>query len=240
MTSNISLSPHFSLKEMTDSQTAVKRGIANVPSEQEIENLRRLCQGTLEPLREALGLPIIITSGYRCKALNNIVGRSSKHSQHMAGCAADFYVSPRGVSGSKIQNSGSRFKVQGSRIKATELPVQGSRFKVQGSELLSSRFKATELQNPISKLVSGFKSLVSSLVKTVKKTEKPASRHELLIKAFRTIILDERIDYDQLILYPTFIHVSYVSRERNRRRLTKGSGDGKYCALSLEQALQLT
>ena len=207
MNRNIYLSPHFSLKEMTDSQTAIKRGIANVPSEQEIENLRRLCQGTLEPLREALGLPIIITSGYRCKALNNILGHSSKNSQHMAGCAADFYV---------------------------------GQSPVQGSELLSSRFKATELQNPISKMVSGFKSLVSSLVKTVKNAGKPASRRELLIKAFRTIILDERIDYDQLILYPTFIHVSYVSRERNRRRLTKGSDDGKYCALSLEQALRLT
>ena len=213
MNRNIYLSPHFSLMEMTDSQTAVKRGIANVPSEQEIENLRRLCQGTLEPLREALGLPIIITSGYRCKALNNILGRSSKHSQHMAGCAADFYVGQSPVQGSELLSS--RFKVQ------------------------SSRFKATELQNPISKMVSGFKSLVSSLVKSVTKAEKPASRRELLIKAFRTIILDERIDYDQLILYPTFIHVSYVSRERNRRRLTKGSGNGKYCALSLEQALKI-
>ena len=202
-TQNGQLSPHFALSEFTKSATAKKRGIANVPSEQEIENLRRLCQGTLEPLREALRLPIIITSGYRCKALNNILGRSSKNSQHMAGCAADFYVG--------------------------QSPVQ------------SSRIKATELQNPISKMVSGFKSLVSSLVKSVTKAEKPASHRELLIKAFRTIILDERIDYDQLILYPTFIHVSYVSRERNRRAILIGQRDGKlgYGRLSLKNALKI-
>ncbi len=227
MNRNIYLSPHFSLKEMTDSQTAVKRGIANVPSEQEIENLRRLCQGTLEPLREALGLPIIITSGYRCKALNDILGRSSKHSQHMAGCAADFYVSPRGVSGSKDEVSSSK--------------IQDSGEQDDGSYSMSC---VARIQNLISKMVSGFKSLVSSGMnhgtgENPMKLE-TNSRRELLIKAFRTIILDEHIDYDQLILYPTFIHVSYVSRERNRRRLTKGSDDGKYCALSLEQALQLT
>ena len=135
MNRNIYLSPHFSLKEMTDSQTAVKRGIANVPSEQEIENLRRLCQGTLEPLREALGLPIIITSGYRCKALNNILGRSSKHSQHMAGCAADFYVSPRGVSGSKDEVSSS--KIDFVEPFAHSLQIEPSRRGYFGSSSMS-------------------------------------------------------------------------------------------------------
>ena len=90
-------------------------------------------------------------------------------------------------------------------------------------------------------MVSGFKYLVSSLVKSVTKAGKPASRRELLIKAFRTIILDERIDYDQLILYPTFIHVSYVSRERNRRAILIGQRDGKlgYGRLSLKNALKI-
>ena len=108
------LSPHFSLKEMTDSQTAVRYGIANVPSEQEIENLRRLCQGTLEPLREALQLPVVITSGFRTKALNDRLAHSSERSQHMQGCAADFYVSS---AGSMRQSRGSRFK--GSRTTGT-------------------------------------------------------------------------------------------------------------------------
>jgi hypothetical protein len=157
---NIYLSPHFTLAEMCESQTAEKHGIANIPSSEAVANMRRLCEGCLEPLREALGLPIIITSGYRTKALNNHILHSARKSQHVSGQAADFYV-------------------------------------------------------------------------------EGASRRELLIKAFRQIILDEDIDYDQLILYPTFIHVSYVSRTANRHNLTKANGHGTYCGLSREQALAI-
>ena len=121
MLNNIQLSPHFSLLELTESATARQRDIANIPPPEAVENLKRLCKGTLEPLRKALGLPVIITSGYRCKELNNIVNRSSKTSQHMLGQAADFYISDDGA---MRQSRGSRFN--GLR------PVQGSRFKVQG------------------------------------------------------------------------------------------------------------
>ena len=114
MLNNIQLSPHFSLLELTESATARQRDIANIPPPEAVENLKRLCKGTLEPLRKALGLPVIITSGYRCKELNNIVNRSSKTSQHMQGCAADFYVSS---AGSMRQSRGSRFK--GSRTTGT-------------------------------------------------------------------------------------------------------------------------
>jgi hypothetical protein len=69
--------------------------------------------------------------------------------------------------------------------------------------------------------------------------DKPVSRRELLIRAFRTIILDERIVFDQLIIYPTFIHVSYVRNGKNRSKLTRGFGNGKYCALSRAEALAL-
>lgn len=188
MIQNQMLSPHFSIKEMTDSQTAVKYGITNVPSEQEIENLRRLCQGTLEPLRMALQLPVVITSGFRTKALNDKVGHSSKRSQHMQGQAADFYVAQKPVSGSKIQ--------------------------------VSSTGEAAE---PI----TGFKS--------------EPSRRELLIKAFREILQNPMIDYDQLILYPNFIHVSYVSKEHNRHNILKARSDGKlgYGKLSYTSALLL-
>lgn len=191
MDSTIYLSPHFSLKEMTDSQTAVRYGIANVPSEQEIENLHRLCQGTLEPLREALQLPVVITSGFRTKALNDKLAHPSERSQHMQGQAADFYVSSTGsiVQGSKGQDPGSK--------------VQGSKFKVQGEEV--------------------------------------PSRRELLIKAFREILTNPKIDYDQLILYPNFIHVSYVSKERNRHNILKARSDGKlgYGRLTRADALKI-
>ena len=72
---NIFLTPHFTLQELCASQTAVKHGIVNVPSELEVENLRRLCEGCLEPLREAIGLPVIITSGFRTKELNDKLAR---------------------------------------------------------------------------------------------------------------------------------------------------------------------
>ena len=66
-----------------------------------------------------------------------------------------------------------------------------------------------------------------------------SSRRERLIKAFKTIILDERIEFDQLIIYPDFIHVSYTSRDKNRHRITKANGHGHYRALTREEALAL-
>ena len=69
---------------------------------------------------------------------------------------------------------------------------------------------------------------------------KVLGRRELLIMGFRLIILNENIDYDQLILYPTFIHVSYVSRSKNRRKIIKANGHGTYCTVTREAALCLS
>lgn len=159
---NIYLSPHFTLAEMCESQTAERHGIANIPSSEAVANMRRLCEGCLEPLREALGLPIIITSGYRTKALNRIVAHSSERSQHVLGQAADFYIQGQG-------------------------------------------------------------------------------RRELLIKAFHLILTSSKIGFDQLILYPNFIHVSYVSPEANRRGILIGQRNGKlgYGRISLSNALAI-
>ena len=166
MQNNNLLSPHFALNEFTESATARKHGIVNTPPLEAVNNLKALCCGNLEPLREALQLPVVITSGYRTKALNSLLAHASERSQHMLGQAADFYVAP-GQSG--------------------------------------------------------------------------LSRRELLIKAFRLIIQSEQIDYDQLILYPTFIHVSYVSRERNRHNILLGMRNGKlgYGKCSVENALKI-
>lgn len=165
---NEMFTPHFSLLEFTESPTARKHGIANVPPGEAVDNLKRLCENTLEPLREALQLPVVITSGFRTKALNDILAHASERSQHMAGQAADFYIG------------------WGQRLKG-----------------LSAR--------------------------------------ELLIKAFRLIIQNEAIDYDQLILYPSFIHVSYVSKEKNRRTILLGMRNGKlgYGKCSVQNALKI-
>ncbi len=82
------LSPHFELSELVVSDIAARRGITNDPTPQVIENLRRLCQTVLEPLRMKLGSPVVITSGYRCAALNSAVGGSA-NSHHVQGRAAD-------------------------------------------------------------------------------------------------------------------------------------------------------
>lgn len=160
---NISLSPHFRVSEFTKSATALRHGISNVPPPEAVKNLKALCAGTLEPLRVGLELPVIITSGYRTKVLNDILAHASERSQHMRGQAADFYV--------------------------------------QGS----------------------------------------GSRRELLIKAFRLILTSPDIDFDQLILYPSFIHVSYVSKEKNRRGILIGRGDGKlgYGRITRSNALKI-
>lgn len=79
---------YFTLKELTRSVTAKNKGIDNTPGEVEKNNLIALVENVLDPLREAWGQPIIITSGYRCPALNRAVGGSAT-SQHVKGEAAD-------------------------------------------------------------------------------------------------------------------------------------------------------
>lgn len=83
------LTDHFSLEEMTASETAARRGIDNTPSPAIIKNLTRTAQ-LLERVRVLLGSkPILVSSGYRSPALNAAVG-GSKTSAHMQGLAADF------------------------------------------------------------------------------------------------------------------------------------------------------
>jgi zinc D-Ala-D-Ala carboxypeptidase len=82
------LSPHFDMAEFTTSQTASRLGIDNDPPLDVVANLKRTAQG-LEGVRVLLGVPIMISSGYRSPALNKAVG-GSKNSQHMTGEAVDF------------------------------------------------------------------------------------------------------------------------------------------------------
>lgn len=85
------LSPHFTLEEMVASATANKLGIKNKPTSSEVKNLGYLCNNLLEPLRNIIGKPICVSSGYRCEELNKAVGGSST-SQHRYGQAVDIYV----------------------------------------------------------------------------------------------------------------------------------------------------
>lgn len=77
------------MEELTHSKTAVARKIPNVPTPEAKANLTVLVMAVLDPLREKLGKPIRITSGYRGFQLNRSVG-GSKTSQHCKGEAVDF------------------------------------------------------------------------------------------------------------------------------------------------------
>lgn len=79
---------YFSIQELTNSPTAQRKGINNSPSKLVTAALTALIDNVLDPLREAWGAPIIVTSGYRCARLNKAVG-GAKNSAHLYGQAAD-------------------------------------------------------------------------------------------------------------------------------------------------------
>ncbi len=79
---------HFTLTELTRSATAQRLGIDNTPPPEAVAALTQLVDNVLDPLREAWGAPLYVTSGYRCPALNRAVG-GVPHSQHILGQAAD-------------------------------------------------------------------------------------------------------------------------------------------------------
>lgn len=84
----MNLSPNFTYEEMVKSDTARIRGILNQPNYKELDELTKLCKKILQPVRDAFGKPIIVTSGFRSEALNKAVGGVST-SQHRFGQAAD-------------------------------------------------------------------------------------------------------------------------------------------------------
>ena len=85
----IMASPNFSMDELTHSDTAARHGIDNTPNDNQKENLYKLAM-EMEDVRELLNnKPIFISSGYRCLALNELLG-SKKTSSHIKGLAADF------------------------------------------------------------------------------------------------------------------------------------------------------
>lgn len=86
----MNLSQHFTLSELTRSQTAVRRGIDNTPTPQVIHRLTLLCTNVLEPIRKGCGV-VAITSGYRSVTLNRAIGGAAG-SQHTTGDAADINV----------------------------------------------------------------------------------------------------------------------------------------------------
>ena len=109
------LSEHFDLSEFTRSATADRLHIDNSlnpsdPTGQSIiNNLKNLFQQVLEPLREHFGIPIVVSSGYRCPALNQAIGGVS-NSQHLTGEATDIILPPlpTSMTNSQCQSNSAR------------------------------------------------------------------------------------------------------------------------------------
>ena len=80
------LTPHFTLDELTFSQTAVRHGIDNTPTPEIVDNLLRLAE-RLEEVRNLLGVPILVSSGYRSSELNALIPGASASSAHVVGLA---------------------------------------------------------------------------------------------------------------------------------------------------------
>ena len=90
------LSKNLSLSEVIKSNTAIRRGLDNTPSDEHIENLKYIAEKVFQPLREHFGAPIYVSSGYRSKALNEAIGGSLR-SFHSYGMALDLDQDHRGT-----------------------------------------------------------------------------------------------------------------------------------------------
>lgn len=94
------LSKNFSRAEIEHSNTAKRLGISNEMSEEHLENMQRLIDNLIQPMRDALG-PIRISSGYRSKALNRAIG-GSNNSQHSKAEALDLQFWKEGKMNNKV------------------------------------------------------------------------------------------------------------------------------------------
>lgn len=82
--------PSFWLSEFLESDTATRLGLDNTPKPSDLANIRNLLAPGMQRIREALGAPVHITSGYRSPEVNRAVGSTNPNSQHTQGLAADF------------------------------------------------------------------------------------------------------------------------------------------------------
>jgi len=102
----MNLTANFSLHEMTKSETALRKGLPNVPTEADIASLKLLAEKVLQPLRDHYGVGIKVNSGYRSPDVNAAVG-GSRTSDHCKGQAADIEIAgiPNAVLAQYIKDS---------------------------------------------------------------------------------------------------------------------------------------
>lgn len=97
------LSEHLELSEVIRSESAKRRGINNMPTDEHIKNLKLLAENIFEPIRANFRQPIRISSGYRSQSLNAAIG-GAINSQHSTGEAIDIDMDGTDVHNKEIFN----------------------------------------------------------------------------------------------------------------------------------------
>jgi hypothetical protein len=87
------ITKNFARSEYTRSRSASALNISNQPTNEHALNIDAHARAIMQPLRDAIGAPVVINSGYRSQALNDVTPGASKTSQHMRGEAADIECS---------------------------------------------------------------------------------------------------------------------------------------------------
>ncbi|GHT40852.1 peptidase M15 [Bacteroidia bacterium] len=108
------ISKNFDLEEFVKSPTASKYGIDNTPSEAIKVNITKVITEVMQPIRDLLGVPLIVNSGYRCPALNVKV-KGAATSKHLQGLACDFTL------GDRVRNEAAFKKIEAMGLKFDQL-----------------------------------------------------------------------------------------------------------------------
>lgn len=159
----MNLSKNFTLAELTASQTAKKHKIKNEPNAEQLENLRYLVTAILQPLRDALGVPIKIASGFRSLEVNRKVGGELKSYHLCQGYYAAADITAKGVSLEAMMD----------QIIALDLPVEEAIIEYdQGILHIAARRPQRELLTRVKKgsklAYSVYKKTTSRMVKKAK------------------------------------------------------------------------
>ena len=131
---------YFSIKELTKSETATKKGIDNTPNAAQVKNMETLINNLLDPIREQWGAAIYVTSGFRSVALNKAVGGVS-NSHHLGGYAADLTV--KSQSGNKALFD----MIRRSKLKWTQLISEKT--TTQGCSWVHISYVPNNLKNQV-------------------------------------------------------------------------------------------